>query len=139
MNPENISDKVFLSIIDLFPVNKFIDTGSWFRFGKICWLLWYPCEYWDYFSKKSITKYNYDSNLKYYINIYNENRNKLEDAIIKEENNKLNESKQNLINKYFGAKKILKQWIEENKPTYFNDLKIVIDEFSHLIVANYFF
>ena len=43
-----------------------------------------------------------------------------------------------LINEYYGAKKILKQWIEENKPTYFNDMKIVIDEFSYSIVANYF-
>ena len=43
-----------------------------------------------------------------------------------------------LINKYYGAKKILKQWIEENKPTYFSDMKIVIDQFSHSIVANYF-
>ena len=71
--------------------------------------------------------------------MYKENRNRLKDAIIKEENNnKLNESEQRLINKYYGAKKILTQWIEENKPTYFNNMKIVVDEFSHSIVANYF-
>ena len=43
-----------------------------------------------------------------------------------------------LINEFYGANKIFKQWIKENKHIYFNDLKIVIDEFSHLIVANYF-
>ena len=28
MDPEKLSDKVFLSIIELFPVNKFDDIGS---------------------------------------------------------------------------------------------------------------
>ena len=46
--------------------------------------------------------------------MYKENRNRLEDVIIKEENNnKLNESEQRLINEYYGAKKILKQWIDK--------------------------
>ena len=35
------------------------------------------------------------------------------------------------MNEYYGTKKILKQWIKYIKPTYFKDMKIVIDEFSH--------
>ena len=70
MDPKKLSDKVFLFIIDLFPVYKFDDIGSWKQFGIICWLLGYPCEYWDYFFKKSITKYNYHNNLKHYINVH---------------------------------------------------------------------
>ena len=42
------------------------------------------------------------------------------------------------MNEYYGVKQILKQWIEENKTTYFNYIQIVINEFSHSIVANYF-
>ena len=87
MDPTKLIDKVFLSIIYLLPVNKSYDIGSWRQFGWICWLLEYPCEYWNYFSKKSTTKYNYENNLKHYINVYKENRIRLKDAIIKEENN----------------------------------------------------
>ena len=95
MDPIKLTDKVFLSIIDLLPINKFYDIGSWRQFGRICLLLGYPCVYWDYFSKKSKTKYNYENNLKHYVNVYNENRNVLKDAIIKEDNNnKLNKSEQ---------------------------------------------
>ena len=58
-----------MSIIDLISLTKIDDLnslmvwfmvyGSWFKFERICWLLGYPCEYWDYFSKRSTTKYNY--------------------------------------------------------------------------------
>ena len=82
MDPIKLTDKIFLSKIDLLPANKFDDIGLWRQFGRICWLLGYPCKYWDYFSKKSTKKYNYEDNLKHYVNIYKENRNRLEDAII---------------------------------------------------------
>ena len=59
MDPTKLIDKIFLSIIDLLPINKFDDIGSWRQFGRICLILGYPCEYWDYFSKKSTTKYYY--------------------------------------------------------------------------------
>ena len=84
MDRTKLTDKVFLSIIDLFPVNKFDDIASWRQFGRICLLLGYPCKYWDYFSKKYITKYNYKRNFKHYVNVYKENRKKLKDAIIKD-------------------------------------------------------
>ena len=68
-----------MSIIDLIPLAKIDDVSSWFKFGRICWLLGYPCEYWDYFSKRSITKYNYEDNLEHYRNTYNEDRQRLID------------------------------------------------------------
>ena len=70
MDPIKLTDKIFLLIIDLLPVNKYDDIGSWRQFEKICWLLGYACEYWDYFSKKSITKYNYKDNFNHYVNVY---------------------------------------------------------------------
>ena len=38
MDPEKLTDEVFISIIDILPVNKFDDVGSWRQFGRICWL-----------------------------------------------------------------------------------------------------
>ena len=88
-------------------VNKFDDIGSWRLFGQICWLLEYPCEYWDYFSNKNTTKYNYEDNLKHYVNVYKQNRNRWEYVILKNENNnKLNKLEQRLVNKYYSAKNI---------------------------------
>ena len=36
MDSIKLTDKIFLSIIDLLPVNKFDDIRSWRQFGKIC-------------------------------------------------------------------------------------------------------
>ena len=66
LDDKKLTDKIFKSIIDLIPIKKIEDVGSWFKFGRICWLLGYCCEYWDYFSKRSVTKYNYEDNLKHY-------------------------------------------------------------------------
>ena len=66
-----------MSIIDLIPLTKIDDVSSWFNFGKLCWLFGYPCEQCDYFSKRSITKYNYEENLQHYRNTYKEYRQRL--------------------------------------------------------------
>ena len=83
LDNKKLTDKIFISIIDLIPLNKIEDVGSQFKFGRICWLLGYPCEYWDYLSKRSITKYNYEDNLKYYRIIYKEYRQRLIDILNK--------------------------------------------------------
>ena len=54
LDDKKLTDTIFMSIIDLIPLTKIDDVGSWFKFGRICWLLGYPCEYWDYFSKKKV-------------------------------------------------------------------------------------
>ena len=86
LDDKKLTDKIFMAIIDLIPLNKIDDVSSWFKFERLCWLLWYSCEYWDYFSKKSITKYNYEDNLKHYINTYKEDRQRLIDVLNKKEN-----------------------------------------------------
>ena len=83
LDNKKLTDKIFISIIDLIPLKNIEDVGSWFKFGRICWLLGYPCEYWDYFSKSSITKYNYEDNLKHYRSIYTEDRQKIIDILNK--------------------------------------------------------
>ena len=57
--------------------------STWFKFGRLCWLLGYPCEYRDYFSKRSIAKYNDEDNLKHYRNTYKEDRQRLIDILNK--------------------------------------------------------
>ena len=83
MDFEKLTDEVFLSIIDLLSINKFDDIGSWKLFISICWLLGFPCEYWDYFSKKSIKKYNNEKNLKHDVYVYEDNCDKFKDVINK--------------------------------------------------------
>ena len=58
--------KVFMSIINLILLNKIDDVNSWFKFGRICWLLGFPCEYLDNLSKRSLQKSDCENNLKYY-------------------------------------------------------------------------
>ena len=44
MDSTKLIDKVFMSIINLIPLNKIYDINSWFKFGRICWLLGFPYE-----------------------------------------------------------------------------------------------
>ena len=32
-----LTDKIFMSIIDLILLTKIDDVGSWFKFERICW------------------------------------------------------------------------------------------------------
>ena len=77
INEKKLTNKLFMSIIDLITLIKIYDVSTWFKFGKICWLLGYPCKYWDYYSKRNIRKYNYEDNLTHYRYTYKEDKHKL--------------------------------------------------------------
>ena len=59
------------------------------------------------YSKRNITKYNYEDNLKHYRSTYKEDRQRL--IIILNKTGKLKESEKILICEYFNAKKIIKE------------------------------
>ena len=44
LDDKKLTNKIFMSIIDLIPLTKLDDVSSWFKFGIVCWLLGYPCE-----------------------------------------------------------------------------------------------
>ena len=69
MKPEKLNNIAFMKLIDMLPDSKSDNVQSWKEFGRICALLNYSVEYFDYFSKKS-GKYDYEENLKYYNEVY---------------------------------------------------------------------
>lgn len=129
LNNARLTDLVFLKIIDLIPVSKSDDTGEWFRFGRICALLKYPVEYFDYFSKKS-AKYDLDLNLHHYNKIYTSAQ-----KTLKKKKDLLTEQETKEIEL---CKPTLSKWITQSDVDFFNRIRPIIDDFNHSSVANYF-
>ena len=138
LTDKKLTDKTFMSIRDLIMVTKVDDVGTWLiKFWKICWLLRYPCEYWDYFFKRSITKYKYENHLKQYRNTYKEDKQRLID--IYNTKGELKESENILKCEYINAKKIIKEWIEKQQLKYFSNLDKVVKVFGQVSIADLFY
>ena len=52
LNKQKLTDETFIKIIDMIPKYKANNYKTWNQFGRICALLQYPLEYFNYFLKK---------------------------------------------------------------------------------------
>ena len=54
LNKRKLTDNTFIKIIDMIPKYIANNRDTWRKFGRICALLQYPLEYFDYFHRKII-------------------------------------------------------------------------------------
>ena len=68
IDENKLVDKTFIKLIDIISNEKALNNDTWRQFGRICALLKYPLEYFDYFSKKE--NYGREDNIDKYNKIY---------------------------------------------------------------------
>ena len=111
LNKQKLTDETFIKIIDMIPKYKAKNYKTWIQFGRICAVLQYPLEYFDYFSQKD--HYGGERNIDEYNKIY---KRAFNDQYVEDE--KFQEKIKNEI--YYGNN-VLKSWIKEEDPYYFKE------------------
>ena len=111
----------------MIPKYKASNHETWKQFGRICSILQYPLEYFDYFSQKD----NYGG--KRNIDEYNKiNERAFNNQYVKDE-----QFQEQIKNEIYYGNRILRDWIKEEDPYYFKELEIQIIKFSYKQVAIY--
>ena len=125
LNKQKLTDETFIIIINMIPKYKASNHEKWKKFGRICALLQYPLEYFDYFLQKDncCGANNIDEYNKIYERAFN-NRYKKDEKF------------QDIQKEIYYGNNILECWINKN-PYYFKEIKIQIIKFSCKQVATY--
>ena len=111
----------------MIPKYKAKNYKSWIQFGRICAVLQYPLEYFDYYSQKD--HYGGENNIDEYNKIY---KRAFNDRYVKDK--KFQEKIQKEI---YNGNNVLRSWIKEDDPDYFKELEIQIIKFLWKQVATY--
>ena len=68
LDSSRLADKTFIRIINLISKSKEINNDTWKQFGRICALMQYSVEYFNYLSRKE--NYGGENNINEYKKIY---------------------------------------------------------------------
>ena len=126
LDENKLVDKKFIKIIDIISNETALKNDTWKQFGRICALLKYPLEYFDYFLKKE--NYGGEDNIDEYNKIY--------EKAIKNLNTKDETIKQEIENEIRINKAILRDWIKEENYKFFDHIESQIIDFGNDIMAD---
>ena len=107
--------------------SKAINNDTWNQFGRICALMQYSVEYFDYFSKKK--NYGGENYINEYIKIY--------ERAINDLNNKDEKAQQQIEDEINNSIIILRDWIKELDPSFIRNIETQKYKFGSNVAAEY--
>ena len=127
LDESRLADKTFIKIIDLISKTNAINNDTWKQFGRICALMQYSVEYFDYFSKTE--NYSGENNINEYNKIY--------EKAINDLNNKDKKAQQQIEDDINYSNIILRDWIKELDRSFFRNIETQKYQFGSNVAAEY--
>ena len=125
LDENKLVDKKFIKIIDKISNETALNNDTWRQFGRICAILKYSLEYFNYFSKNE--NYGGEDNIDEYNKIY--------EKAIKD----LNTKDKKIEDEIRISKAILRDWIKEENYNFFDHIESQIIDFENDIMADNIF